>query len=124
MILSLSFIKVQPVLGPPGPPPPLKPTHSVIRKIVDFICTSLFVTDSHSNRRETAMRWGQETRKKTNTLYVCLYRPCLLPSLSFAISFSFDYALLFSLQVFLFWPCASEEGGVTETREKGKDKLF
>lgn len=88
-----NLLMVQPVLGPPGPPPPLKPAHSVIRKIVDFICTSLFVTDSHNNRRETAVRWGGGRLQK-NKDFVLLLISSLPPSLT-----------IFR-HLFLFWLCS------------------
>lgn len=88
-----NLLMVQPVLGPPGPPPALKPAHSVIRKIVDFICTSLFVTDSQNNRRETAMRWGAGDSKKKK-YFVLLLISSLPPS-----------HIVFR-HLFLFWLCS------------------
>lgn len=79
--MTCDLLRVQPVLGSPGAAPSLKSAHSVIRKIVDFICTSLFVTDSHNNWRETAVRWGAGDSKK-NKDFELLLMSSLPPSLT------------------------------------------
>lgn len=85
-----------------------------------FIC----YRHSHNNRRETVVSWRAGDSKKDKDLVLCQYRPCHPTSPSFAISFSFGYDLLFSQQVFLFWPCAWDEGEVTEKRERGRTNYF
>lgn len=69
-----------------------------------FYCTSLFVTDSHNSRRETALSGRQKSQKQRRFTFVNFFSASNSPF--FTISFSLKIMLSsFSLQIFLFYTC-------------------